>query len=84
VREEIDRHPIQPIVKNQEPAQLQDHKTPPLAVSKREAARLLGVCQRTVDNYIALKLIRSVQIGRRVLVPMRSVQEVASKGILRV
>jgi excisionase family DNA binding protein len=50
-------------------------------VSKREAARLLGVCERTVDNYIALKSIRSIRVGKRVLIPMGSLHEVVSKGI---
>jgi hypothetical protein len=58
-----------------------DHQTPPLAVAKREAARLLGVCERTVENYVALKAIRSVR-GKRVLIPMRSLHEVATKGNL--
>jgi excisionase family DNA binding protein len=50
-------------------------------LSKREAARLLGVCERTVDNYIALKAIRCVRMGKRVLIPMKCVNEVVSKGI---
>jgi len=81
VREEISPLLIQPAVKKQDMSQQDEHKTPPLAVSKREAARLLGVCTRTLENYISLKFIRSVRIGRRVLVPMRSVREVAARGI---
>jgi hypothetical protein len=49
-------------------------------VSKREAARLLGVCERTVKNYIGSKAIRCVR-GKRVLIPMRSLHAVVSKGI---
>ena len=56
---------------------------PRQAVSVREAARLLSISTRTVDKYVALKLIRTVRIGRRVLVPMKSVNEVAAKGIPR-
>lgn len=56
-------------------------ETPRQAVSVREAARLLSISQRTVDKYVALKVIRTVRVGRRVLVPMKSVNEVASRGI---
>jgi excisionase family DNA binding protein len=51
------------------------------AVSVREAAHLLSISPRTVHKYMALKVIRTVRVGRRVLVPMKSVNEVASKGI---
>lgn len=54
---------------------------PRQAVSVREAARLLSVSQRTVDKYVALKVIRTVRVGRRVLVPMKSVNEVVARGI---
>jgi excisionase family DNA binding protein len=71
----------QAVGKNLETTQQLDHKIPPLAVLKREAARLLGVCERTVDNYIALKAIRCVRVRKRVLIPMRSLHAVVSKGI---
>jgi excisionase family DNA binding protein len=80
VREEIASLSNQPQAKNLDIAKRDDQKTPPLAVSKREAARLLGVSPRTVDNFISLKVIRSVRIGRRVLIPMSSVRNVASNG----
>jgi len=54
---------------------------PRQAVSVREAARLLSISQRTVDKYVALKVIRTVRVGRRVLVPMKSVNEVVTKVI---
>jgi excisionase family DNA binding protein len=44
-------------------------------------ARLLGVCERTVENYIASKAICCVRVGRRVLIQMKSLHEVATKGI---
>jgi len=81
VREEIDHLSSQAAGTNLELPKQQDLETPPLAVSKREAARLLGICTRTLENYISLKLIRAVRVGRRVLIPMRSVHEVVSKGI---
>ena len=58
-----------------------DSEMPRQAVSIREAARLLSISVRTVDKYVALKLIRTVRVGRRVLVPMKSVNEVLSRGI---
>jgi excisionase family DNA binding protein len=58
-----------------------DSEIPRQAVSVREAARLLGISPRTVHTYIGLKAIRTVRVGRRVLVPMKSVNEVASRGI---
>ncbi len=51
------------------------------AVSIREAARLLRVSPRTLYNHIALKAVRTVRIGRRVLIPMKSVNEIAWRGI---
>jgi excisionase family DNA binding protein len=58
-----------------------DPAMPRQAVSIREAARLLSISPRTVDKYVALKVIRTVRVGRRVLVPMKSVNEIASRGI---
>jgi excisionase family DNA binding protein len=83
VREEIDRAQHLTPVKNLAVTEQHEHKAQPLVVPKREAARLLGVSLRTVDNYIGLKVIRSVRLGRRVLVPMSSVRNVASKGVSR-
>lgn len=59
-------------------------EAPRQAVSKKEAARLLSISVRTVENYIALKMIRTVRIGRRVLIPMKVVNDLASKGIRQV
>jgi excisionase family DNA binding protein len=53
---------------------------PPLAVSKREAARLLGISVRTVDHYIALKVIQCVRLGKRVLIPMKALNALLSRG----
>ncbi len=58
-----------------------DSEMPPQAVSIREVARLLSISPRRVHNYIGLKAIRTVRVGRRVLVPMKSVNEVATRGI---
>jgi excisionase family DNA binding protein len=42
---------------------------PPLLVSKRDAAALLGVCLRSIDNYIAAKELPCRRLGKRVLIP---------------
>ena len=49
-----------------------------LALSKPEAARMLGVSVRTVDRLIALKQLPVRRLGRRVLIPRNSLQ-----GLLR-
>ena len=45
-----------------------------LALSKLEAARMLGVSLRTVDRLIALKQLPVRRLGRRVLIPRNSLQ----------
>ena len=55
-------------------------ETPRQAVSIREAARLLSISPRTVDKYVASKVIPTVRVGRRVLVPMKSVNDITVKG----
>jgi len=44
----------------------------PLLVSKRDAAALLGVCLRSIDNYIAAKELPCRRLGKRVLIPYAS------------
>jgi len=81
VREEINR--ILPMREQQDSDSLRraNSETPRQAVSVREAARLLSISPRTVDKYVALKAIPTVRVGRRVLIPMKNVSEIASKGI---
>jgi excisionase family DNA binding protein len=45
-----------------------------LALSKLEAARMLGVSPRTVDRLIALKRLPVRRLGRRVLIPRNGLQ----------
>ncbi len=69
VREEIGRTlPKQEQQGSDSPRKV-DSEIPRQAVSVREAARLLSISPRTVQNYIGLKAIRTVRVGRRVLVP---------------
>jgi excisionase family DNA binding protein len=54
----------------------------PVALSKRQAAQALGVSVRTIDNCIAHQKIRVLRIGRRVLVPMNSIEAALKRGAL--
>jgi excisionase family DNA binding protein len=45
-----------------------------LAMSKVDAARMLGVSLRTVDRLIALKHLPVRRLGRRVLIPRNGLQ----------
>jgi excisionase family DNA binding protein len=81
VREEISRTPSKQESQTYEPSQGTVNESPRQAVSIREAARLLSISPRTIHGYIASNAIRTVRVGRRVLVPMKSVNEVASRGI---
>lgn len=54
-----------------------------LTVSKAEAAKILGVSCRTIDYSIALKEISVLRVGRRVLVPLKSLETVIQRGSLR-
>ena len=45
-----------------------------LAVGIREAAEMLSVSPRSIQNYLAAKLLASRKIGRRTVIPMRSLE----------
>jgi excisionase family DNA binding protein len=45
-----------------------------LAVSTREAAQMLSVSPRTIQNYIAAKLLPARKIGRRTVIPVRALE----------
>lgn len=51
----------------------------PLLVSKKEAASLLGVCPRTIDNFVARKELPCRRIGRRTLIPFAALQQFAKR-----
>jgi excisionase family DNA binding protein len=55
---------------------------PPVALSKVRAAQILGVSVRTIDNCISKQKIRVLRIGRRVLVPMNSIEAALKRGVL--
>jgi excisionase family DNA binding protein len=67
---------------NPDPPQGLGLEAPPRqAVSIREAARLLSISTRTLHNYIAMNAIRTVRVGRRVLIPMKAISDVANNGM---
>ena len=51
-----------------------------LAVGSREAARLLGVCERTLWSWSKAGIVRTVKIGRRVLYPVAGLKELLGQG----
>lgn len=50
-----------------------------ILVSKKEAAALLGISLRTVENLIARKELESRRIGRRRLIPRVSLEKLARR-----
>jgi hypothetical protein len=54
----------------------------PVALSKAKAAQALGVSIRTLDYCIAQRKIRVLRIGRRVLVPINSLETILKRGVL--
>ncbi len=54
-----------------------DPLTPPLLVSKLEAARLLSISSRTLDNLLVVGELRPVRVGRRVLFSRASLERFA-------
>jgi excisionase family DNA binding protein len=53
-----------------------------LLVSRAEAAEVLSVCDRTLDKLIRAGTLRCVRIGRRVLIPASSLENVLNKRVL--
>ena len=82
VRQELERwhvaHPV-PVEKPVAPSETKRA----LAVSKAEAAKILGVSRRTIDYSITLKEIRVFRVGRRVLVPVEGLEAIVKRGSLR-
>lgn|ERR1700739_1642523 len=81
IRQEVER-----AVSSGPPPILQQAKNtqviPPAALSKTKAAQALGVSVRTLDYCIAQRKIRVMRIGRRVVVPMNSIEAVLKRSVL--
>tara|TARA_B100000949_G_scaffold137989_1_gene121405 strand:- start:66 stop:284 length:219 start_codon:yes stop_codon:yes gene_type:complete len=53
----------------------------PLVVSIKEAARLLSISRFTVRLYALQGLIKSVRLGKRIVIPVEEVRRVAKEGV---
>ena len=51
-----------------------------LAVSTREAAQMLSVSPRTIQNYFRAKMLPSRKIGRRTVIPVRALENFLRTG----
>jgi excisionase family DNA binding protein len=79
VRRELEVLVAQPVQKDGGNAPSQPAR--PLALSKAKAAQALGISVRTIDYCIANHGIRVTRIGRRVLVPLNSLEALLKQGI---
>jgi excisionase family DNA binding protein len=82
IRQELERWHVAHTAPMEKPAASSETKRP-LAVSKAEAAKILGVSRRTIDYSITLKEIKVFRVGRRVLVPVDSLEAIVKRGSLR-
>ena len=55
--------------------------TGPLAVSVEEAGRLLGVSRDLVYDMVARRELVAVRLGRRIVIPVRALQEMLGQTI---
>jgi excisionase family DNA binding protein len=62
------------------PASMDRKEPEPLAVSLKQAAFLLGVKEPTIRKHLRLGTIPRVRVGRRVLVPMKAINDSTTKG----
>ena len=46
-----------------------------LAVSKKEAATMIGVSERSIDNWVKQGKITARKVGSRVLLPVKALQD---------
>ena len=58
-------------------------KSPPLAVSKKEAAEMFGVCVKTLERYIKLNKIPAFRLNRRVLIPRAELEKIIEGGRIK-
>ena len=79
VRKELQVVLTQPALRERRDAQSPPSR--PLALSKAKAAQALGISVRTIDYCIANHGIRVTRIGRRVLVPLNSLETLLKQGI---
>lgn len=54
------------------------HEVERIAYRKQEAALILGICLRTIDNMIADKQLTARKIGRSVIIPVTAIYALMS------
>ena len=52
-----------------------EHATAPLALRRRQAAKLLNVCQKTLWSWTKAGIVPHVRIGKAILYPVDLLQE---------
>jgi excisionase family DNA binding protein len=73
--------PVIPPVVVAAPASVDRKEPEPLAVSFKQAAFLLGVKEPTIRKHVRQGTIPRVSIGRRVLVPMKAINDLTMRGV---
>jgi excisionase family DNA binding protein len=73
--------PLIPPIVVAAPGSTERKEPEPRAVGLKQAAFLLGVKEPTVRKHVRLGTIPSVRIGRRVLVPMKGINDLTMKGV---
>jgi excisionase family DNA binding protein len=54
-----------------------EYLLPPILVSKRDAARLLNLCVRTIEHLIRHRKLRAKRVGKRVLLLRQDLERFA-------
>ncbi len=62
------------------PARMDKKEPEPLAVSRKQAAFLLAVKEPTIRKHMRLGTIPRVRIGKRVLIPMKAINDLLRNG----
>jgi excisionase family DNA binding protein len=60
---------------------LAEREKQPRAVGIDRAAELLGLSKRTIWKYVSQRKLRSVRFGRRILIPMETLEMVLRNGL---
>jgi excisionase family DNA binding protein len=79
IRSETNRWPDRPSVEPREPQRKQDLEKK--SYSLRESARLLGLSECTIRQYVAKNKIDHFRFGRRILIPATSLENIMREGV---
>jgi excisionase family DNA binding protein len=72
--------PVIPPVVVAAPVKMDRKEPEPLPVSLKQAAFLLGVKEPTIRKHMGLGTIPRVRIGKRVLIPVKAINELLQNG----